>query len=425
MPDNHGPKASIEGVSEQHKPTVTVFGDGQLARMMQPAAAELDIHLRLLASAPDKSAAQVIPDVVLGDYHDYEVLTKAAEGADAVTFEHEHVPTEHVRALIDASYNVQPQPSALLYAQDKLLMRQKLSELGAPVPRFAAIESVEDARAFAELVDGRVCLKARRGGYDGHGVWFPSAEELEPLVEELLAADTPLMAEEKVDLTRELSVLVARRPSGEVKAWPVTESVQRDGICAEAFAPAPDLSPELAEHAMQVGIKVATELGVTGVLAVELFAFASKQDAGSIIASASGAPGMCTHEDIAVNELAMRPHNTGHWTQDGCVTSQFEQHLRAVLDLPLGSTEPLAPITAMSNVLGADEDPAMPMPDRVRNVMERYPEAKIHLYGKDHKAGRKIGHVNVVGEDVADTRRIAADAAHFLVHAQWAEDSNA
>ncbi|MBE7338902.1 5-(carboxyamino)imidazole ribonucleotide synthase [Corynebacterium aurimucosum] len=420
MPDDHGPKASIGRVSEQHKPLVTVYGDGQLARMMQPAAAELDIHLRVLASAPDKSAAQVIPDVVLGDYHDLDVLTAAADGADAITFEHEHVPTEHVQTLIADGLNVQPQPSALLYAQDKLLMRQKMAELGAPVPRFAAIESVEDARDFAALVDGSVCLKARRGGYDGHGVWFPSAEELEPLVAKLLAADTPLMAEEKVNLTRELSVLVARRPSGEVKVWPVTESVQRDGICAEAFAPAPNLSPELTERAMQVGIKVATELGVTGVLAVELFAFATQQDAGSIIASASGAPGAVVEEDIAVNELAMRPHNTGHWTQDGCVTSQFEQHLRAVLDLPLGSTAALAPVTVMANVLGAEEDPQMPMPQRVREVMERYPEAKVHLYGKDHKPGRKIGHVNVVGEDVAETRRIAHDAAHFLVHAQWA-----
>ena len=389
---------------------------------MQPAAAELDIHLRVLASSPDKSAAQVIPDVVLGDYHDYEVLTRAAEGADALTFEHEHVPTEHVEALIAASYNVQPQPSALLYAQDKLLMRQKLEELGSPVPRYAAIDSVEDARAFAERVDGNVCLKARRGGYDGHGVWFPSAEELEPLVQELLDASTPLMAEEKVQLTRELSVLVARRPSGEVKAWPITESVQRDGICAEACAPAPNLSPELAERASQVGIQIATELGVTGVLAVELFAFAAAQDAGSIFASASGAPGMVVEEDIAVNELAMRPHNTGHWTQDGCVTSQFEQHLRAVLDLPLGETTPLAPITVMANVLGADEDPALPMPERVRAVMERYPEAKVHLYGKDHQPGRKLGHVNVTGDDADETRRIAHDAAHFLVHAQWANN---
>ena len=249
-----------------------------------------------------------------------------------------------------------------------------------------------------------MCLKARRGGYDGHGVWFPEAHELESLVAKLLDAGTPLMAEEKVTLTRELSVLVARRPSGEVKAWPITESVQRDGICAEAFAPAPGLSPELAERAAKVGELVAAQLGVTGVLAVELFAF--NADAG---------------EDIAVNELAMRPHNTGHWTQDGSVTSQFEQHLRAVLDLPLGATDPLAPITVMANVLGGPADPEMPMRQRVREVMERYPQARIHLYGKDYRAGRKIGHVNVVGTDVAKTRRIAADAAHFLVHAEWAE----
>ncbi|MFS0143655.1 5-(carboxyamino)imidazole ribonucleotide synthase [Corynebacterium striatum] len=404
MPDDHSLKASIGQVSQQAKPIVTVFGDGQLARMLQPAAAELDIHLRILASSGEQSAAQVIPDVVLGDYHDYDTLVGASLDADGLTFEHEHVPTEHVQALIDAGYNVQPQPSALLYAQDKLLMRQKLAELGAPVPRFAAIETVADALDFFGLVEGRVCLKARRGGYDGHGVWFPEAHELESLVAKLLDAGTPLMAEEKITLTRELSVLVARRPSGEVKAWPITESVQRDGICAEAFAPAPGLSPELAERAAKVGELVAAQLGVTGVLAVELFAF--NTDAG---------------EDIAVNELAMRPHNTGHWTQDGSVTSQFEQHLRAVLDLPLGATDPLAPITVMANVLGGPADPEMPMRQRVREVMERYPQARIHLYGKDYRAGRKIGHVNVVGTDVAKIRRIAGDAAHFLVHAEWAE----
>ena len=195
------------------KPIVTVCGDGQLARMMQPAAAELDIHLRILASKPDSSAAQVTPDVVLGDYTSLEELRGVAEGADAITFEHEHVPNEHSAALIDAGFNVQPQPTALIYAQDKLKMREKLAALGAPVPRFAAIDSVADARAFFDAVDGRVCLKARRGGYDGKGVWFPTAENCFELVSELLEAGTPLMAEEKVELTRELSILVARRPS--------------------------------------------------------------------------------------------------------------------------------------------------------------------------------------------------------------------
>lgn len=385
------------------KPIVTVCGDGQLARMMQPAAAELDIHLRILASKPDSSAAQVTPDVVLGDYTSLEELRGAAEGADAITFEHEHVPNKHSATLIDAGFNVQPQPTALIYAQDKLKMREKLAALGAPVPRFAAIDSVADARAFFDAVDGGVCLKARRGGYDGKGVWFPTAENCYELVSELLEAGTPLMAEEKVELTRELSILVARRPSGEAKVWPITQSRQENGICAEAIAPAPGLTPELAQRASELGLSIAESLGVTGVLAVELFAF-------------DGPEG----EKISVNELAMRPHNTGHWTQDGCVTSQFEQHLRAVLDLPLGAVDALAPVTVMANVLGADEDPAMPMPERVREVMERYPQAKIHLYGKDHRPGRKIGHVNVTGEDTDETLTTARQAAHYLVHAEWA-----
>ena len=218
-----------------------------------------------------------------------------------------------------------------------------------------------------------------------------------------LEAGTPLMAEEKVELTRELSILVARRPSGEAKVWPITQSRQENGICAEAIAPAPGLTPELSQRASELGLSIAESLGVTGVLAVELFAF-------------DGPEG----EDISVNELAMRPHNTGHWTQDGCVTSQFEQHLRAVLDLPLGAVDALAPVTVMANVLGTDEDPAMPMPERVREVMKRYPQAKIHLYGKDHRPGRKIGHVNVTGDSTEETLSIARQAAHFLVHAEWA-----
>lgn len=406
MPGDHIPKASIGRVSEQAKLNVTVFGDGQLARMMQPAAAELDIHLRILASRPDASAAQVVPDVIIGDYHDYATLRGVAAGSDAVTFEHEHVPNEHSRALIAAGFNVQPQPAALINAQDKLIMRQHLQELGAPIPPFQAIGSAEEATSFWAKTGGQVCLKARRDGYDGKGVWFPESEsELVALTTQLLKKNTPLMAEKRVALTRELSVLVARRPSGETKEWPITQSVQRNGVCAEAMAPAPNLAPELEQRARALGADIAQSLGVTGVLAVELFAF-------------SGENG---EEDIAVNELAMRPHNTGHWTQDGSITSQFEQHLRAVLDLPLGATEETAPITVMANVLGAPEDPQMPMRERVREVMQRYPQVKIHLYGKAHRPGRKIGHVNLCGSDSERTRQQARAAAHFLVHAKWPE----
>ncbi|GAB2500473.1 N5-carboxyaminoimidazole ribonucleotide synthase [Corynebacterium atrinae] len=395
------PHAHVPGM-----PTVTVIGDGQLARMMQTEAIELGQSIRLLAASPDASAAQVAADVVYGDYTDLADLRRAVVGADAVTFDHEHVPTEHLRALIAEGINVQPGPDALVNAQDKLVMRKRLREIGAPVPPFAAIESVEDAEAFFDAVDGAVCLKARRGGYDGHGVWFPADRaQLRTLVAELLAADTPLMAEKKVALVRELSAMVARTPSGRVEAWPVVESVQTNGICTEAVSPAPGLSPELGQRARDLAVHVAEELGVTGVLAVELFEFAD----------ANGQP------DIAVNELAMRPHNTGHWTQDGCVTSQFEQHLRAVLDYPLGSTEPTAPVTVMANVLGGEADPEMPMAQRMAQVWQRFPHVKIHLYGKTWRAGRKIGHVNVSGENVELVRREANLAADFLVHGRWAD----
>nr|Q44678.1 RecName: Full=N5-carboxyaminoimidazole ribonucleotide synthase; Short=N5-CAIR synthase; AltName: Full=5-(carboxyamino)imidazole ribonucleotide synthetase [Corynebacterium ammoniagenes]CAA62598.1 5'-phosphoribosyl-5-amino-4-imidasol carboxylase [Corynebacterium ammoniagenes] len=402
-PDGN-PQAHVPGM-----PVIAVIGDGQLARMMQTAAIELGQSLRLLAGARDASAAQVCADVVLGDYTNYDDLLKAVDGATAVTFDHEHVPNEHLTALIDAGYNDQPQPAALINAQDKLVMRERLAELGAPVPRFAPIESAQDAYDFWTLTSGQVCLKARRGGYDGKGVWFPNNEsELTALVSDLSRRGVALMAEEKVGWSRELSVLVARTPSGEVATWPLTESVQRNGVCAEAVAPAPGVDPQLQQRAETLGEKIATELGVTGVLAVELFAFANE----------SGA------EDIAVNELAMRPHNTGHWTLVGSVTSQFEQHLRAVMDEPLGDTSTLAPVTVMANVLGADEDQRCQWASVPRSGAP-VPATKVHLYGKGIAQGRKIGHVNLTGEDEEATRRDARLAADFLVNAAWSDNWSA
>lgn len=404
------------GNSEAHAPgmpVITVIGDGQLARMMQTEAIELGQSIRLLAGSMDSSAAQVCADVVIGDYKNWDDVSRAVEGADAVTFDHEHVPTEFLQRLEADGVAVHPGPNALLYAQDKLFMRERLAEMGAPVPPFARIDSIEDAVAFYNSVDGAVCLKARRGGYDGHGVWFPSDQaDLEELVTTLLAKDVPLMGEKKVALTRELSAMCARTPSGEVRAWPVLESVQEDGICVEAVCPAPGLSDELAQQAQELSIAVANGLEVTGALAVELF-------------ETVGADGT---SEIFVNELAMRPHNTGHWTQDGCVTSQFEQHLRAVLDLPLGSVETTAAVTVMANTLGAAEDPEMPMVERFAAVWRRFPEVKIHWYGKGWRAGRKLGHVNVCGNDasvegIAKTREIARLAAGFIVDAKWSDEA--
>lgn len=392
-------------------PIITVIGDGQLARMMHTEAIELGQSIRLLAGSEDSSAAQVCADVLIGDYRNWDDVEKAAAGATAVTFDHEHVPNEFLERLQEQGISVQPQPTALIYAQDKLFMRQKLADLGAPVPAFAQIDSVADAEAFYDAVDGAVCLKARRGGYDGHGVWFPSdKQELTELVTELLGNNVSLMGEQKVNLVRELSAMCARTPSGEVASWPVLESVQTDGICVEAVCPAPALDDALADEATKLSRTIATELGVTGALAVELFE--TRDEAGN--------------PTIYVNELAMRPHNTGHWSQDGCVTSQFEQHLRAVADMPLGSTEMTAAVTVMVNTLGAEEDPEMPLPERFNHVWRRFPQAKIHWYGKGWRAGRKLGHVNVSGSDnsgagIAETRKIANLAADFIVNATWSD----
>lgn len=399
-------------------PLVTVIGDGQLARMMQQAGIELGLTVRLLAGSTGASAAQATADVWLGEYTDESVVRQVSTGADAVTFDHEHVPNDYLEGLIADGVNVQPQPSALINAQDKLVMRQRMREIGAPVPPFLAVETVADATGFWDATDGAVCLKARRGGYDGKGVWFPeSREDLAALVEDLLAEGVPLMAEKKVHLVRELSAMVARTPSGEIASWPVVESVQADGICYLAVSPAPAESEgqrRVVDQAYELARQVAAELGVTGVLAVELFETVDE----------AGQP------EIIVNELAMRPHNTGHWTQDGCVTSQFEQHLRAVLDRPLGSMAALTATTVMANVLGDDTaDPEMPMHRRMDEVWRRFPEAKIHLYGKDWRPRRKIGHVNMslpLGREatpdaVEALRRDARLASDFLVTARWTD----
>ncbi len=399
-------------------PLVTVIGDGQLARMMQQAGIELGLTVRLLAGSTGASAAQATADVWLGEYTDESVVREVSTGADAVTFDHEHVPNDYLEGLIADGVNVQPQPSALINAQDKLVMRQRMRGIGAPVPPFLAVETVADATGFWDATDGAVCLKARRGGYDGKGVWFPeSREDLAALVEDLLAEDVPLMAEKKVHLVRELSAMVARTPSGEIASWPVVESVQADGICYLAVSPAPTESEgqrRVVDQAHELARQVTAELGVTGVLAVELFETVDE----------AGQP------EIIVNELAMRPHNTGHWTQDGCVTSQFEQHLRAVLDRPLGSTAALTATTVMANVLGDDTaDPEMPMHRRMDEVWRRFPEAKIHLYGKDWRPRRKIGHVNMslpLGREatpdaVEALRRDARLASDFLVTARWTD----
>ncbi|MBF6232481.1 5-(carboxyamino)imidazole ribonucleotide synthase [Nocardia farcinica] len=383
-------------------PTVTMIGGGQLARMTHQAAIALGQRLRVLAEKVDDPAAQVSPEVVLGSHTDLAALRKAAVGSHALTFDHEHVPTEHLEVLVAEGVNVAPPPTALVYAQDKLAMRTRLAELGLPVPAFTAVTAPAEAIAFGDEHGWPFVLKAVRGGYDGRGVWMPAdATEAERLVTEQLARGTRLLAEAKVDLRRELSAMVARSPFGQAATWPVVETVQRNGQCAVVIAPAPDLPDEIATAAETMALNLARELGVVGVMAVELF----ETHAGELL----------------VNELAMRPHNSGHWGMDGARTGQFEQHLRAVLDYPLGDTAPLAPVTVMANILGAPEAPAMSMDERLHHLFARMPEAKVHLYGKGERPDRKIGHVNVLGDDVAVVREKAERAAHWMSHAVWTD----
>nr|WP_280309321.1 5-(carboxyamino)imidazole ribonucleotide synthase [Nocardia abscessus] len=383
-------------------PTVTMIGGGQLARMTHQAAIALGQRLRVLAENPEDPAAQVSPEVVLGSHTDLTALRKAAVGSHALTFDHEHVPTEHLAALVAEGVNVQPPPQALVYAQDKLAMRTKLSALGLPVPAFTPVTSVDDAVRFGEEHGWRIVLKAVRGGYDGRGVWMPeSAEAAAAIVTDQLAHGVQLLAEAKIDLKRELSAMVARSPFGQAATWPVVETVQRKGQCAVVIAPAPDLPEDTAAAAETMALNLAGALGVVGVMAVELFETVDGK--------------------LLVNELAMRPHNSGHWGMDGARTGQFEQHLRAVLDYPLGDTTPLAPVTVMANILGAPQAPAMSMDERLHHLFARIPEVKVHLYGKGERPDRKIGHVNILGDDVAEVREKAERAAHWMSHAVWTD----
>ena len=392
-------------------PTVTMIGGGQLARMTHQSAIALGQCLRVLAGAPDEPAAQVSADVVLGSHDVLEDLLRAADGSVALTFDHEGVPLEHLQALEARGVAVRPPSAALHFAQDKLAMRLRLRELGLPVPAFVDLSGpVEQARAelvaFGEQQDWQIVIKAVRGGYDGRGVWLIDGDRESALsvFDQHSGAATVLMAEQKVAMARELSAMIARSPHGQGAAWPVVETIQRNGQCAVVLAPAPDLDPQVAEQAQQMALRLADELGVVGDMAMELFE--------------------TTDGRLVVNELAMRPHNSGHWTMDGAVTSQFEQHLRAVLDYPLGETSATAGVVVMANILGAEQTPTMAMDERLHHLMARMPEAKVHLYGKGERPDRKVGHVNIVGrpgQPLAEVRERAERAAHWMSRGEWTD----
>ncbi|CAB4553074.1 MAG: 5-(carboxyamino)imidazole ribonucleotide synthase [Actinobacteria bacterium] len=373
-------------------PRVGVIGGGQLARMMTPPAINLGLEIKVLAEA-DGSSAQLASTMV-GDYTQLEVVREFANTVDVITFDHEHVPLAVLEALESAGVNVQPPSKALAFAQNKLQMRKKLGELNLPMPAWAEIQTAEALEDFITQNGGVAILKTPIGGYDGKGVRVVrSAADAADWLQNLSLYGGSLLAEEKVDFVRELAQLSARRPSGEFQAWPLVETIQENGVCSVVMAPAPSVSKATLQETAEIAKTIASSLGVTGVLAVEMFEARDGR--------------------VLINELAMRPHNSGHFSIEGSVTSQFEQHIRAVLDMPLGSTAARAEHAVMVNLLGVDDkNDFVHVLDR---ALEAHPDAKIHTYGKTARAGRKMGHVTVVSDSAEHALAEARGAAAVLL----------
>ena len=352
---------------------VGVIGAGQLARMMQIPAIELGLELKVFAEGENSSAALSATSV--GDYTNFDELLAFAKTVDVITFDHEHVPVELLQRLESLGHSVQPGPSALMHAQNKLVMRRRLRELGLPQPIWQAATSTEQVQAFLLANGPKIVVKTPIGGYDGKGVRvIENVEEVSDWIENLPSYGGELLLEEKVEFTRELAQLSARNPSGEFRTWPVVETRQQGGVCSEVIAPAPK-SDHLATF--EIARTISEGLGVTGVMAVEMF----ETSGGKVL----------------INELAMRPHNSGHFSIEGSKTSQFEQHLRAVLDLPLGETGLTAESAVMINLLGVDDQ--NDFVSRYAIAMEKFPSCKFHTYEKAPRKGRKMGHITLIGED--------------------------
>jgi 5-(carboxyamino)imidazole ribonucleotide synthase len=379
-------------VTSSRRFTVGIVGGGQLARMMYQASIPLGIGVRLLAEGPDVSAATVVHDVTVGDYTDPGTVRAFASGCDVITFDHEHVPTALLVELESAGIAVRPGPDALVHAQDKVVMRDRMTALGAPSPSYRVVADAQALIMFADEHGWPVIAKTSRGGYDGKGVFKIDSPDQAELPFQGLKAGVVIIAEEFVDFVRELSAIVVRSPSGQAVAYPISETLQRGGVCVETITPAPNLSEHQVTTTQQLALRIAHELGVVGVLAVELM---QRRDAS-----------------VVINELAMRPHNTGHWSIDGAHTSQFENHLRAVVDLPLGDPTARAPVTVMTNVFGGALDD---LPSALLHCFARDPKLRVELYGKEVRPGRKVGHVTAFGHGLDDVRRRTRQAAAYLM----------
>ena len=367
---------------------VGVIGGGQLARMMIPEAIAMGIDLKVFAEQEGMSAS--LATVTVGDYTEAEELGWFSDGVDVITFDHEHVPVKALEQLERIGVSVQPPSKALIFAQNKLMMRKRLSEAGLPMPDWSEVKTAQELDEFIEAHSGKIVVKTPIGGYDGKGVRvIAESSQVSDWLSILPKLGGSLLAEQLVEFSSEVAVISARRPSGEWRAWPAVETVQKNGVCSQVIAPAQNVDQDAA---LEIARKIAEELEVTGVMAVEMF--------------------QTTDGKLLINELAMRPHNSGHFTIDGSVTSQFEQHLRAVLDLPLGLTDLVSNYSVMVNLLGVES--GTDFLENFEATMHRFPEAKIHTYGKQPRLGRKMGHVTVSGEDLETVKSRALLASAVI-----------
>lgn len=365
-------------------PTVGVIGAGQLARMMVPPAVELGISLSLFAGADDESGALVAPHRV-GSLTDSAAVLEWAATCDVVTFEHELIPQELITAIESSGVKVFPRASSFTFSQNKLAMREKMTELGLPNPRWERYDGGTPQLEFP-LIAKRVS-----GGYDGRGVFvINTLAELAALYNSI---GQTLLLEEKLDFDYEIAIMVARSPHGQAATWAPTLTVQRDGICTQTVTPIPNFSRAQAMQTAQIALTIAQGIDLVGVMAVEIFVVG---------------------DHLIINELALRPHNSGHWTIEGAVTNQFEQHLRAVLDLPLGDTALVAPYAVMGNIIGTETDKSKDLYRPYLHLMARTPGLKIHQYMKELRPGRKVGHVTLLGRDLLHLRSEVSHAVDYL-----------
>ncbi len=364
---------------------VGVVGAGQLALMMGESAIDLGLTLTVLANSPDDSATTSIDDVVLGAANDIEALRQLAERVDVITFDHELVDLEALEVLEAEGVVLRPGSRALRFAVDKAYQRHAFLDSGLPVPRFLVVRSSSDA-GLAEFLDefgGACVVKASRGGYDGRGVAFATnRSEALALIDEF-ASSGDVVVEERLDLLGEVAQLVARDSAGEMALYPVVATLQRNGMCAEVRYPG-DLDETTVLGAQQLSQRVAALVQNVGIMAIEYFV---------------------TVRGLLINEVALRPHNSGHWTIEGATTSQFAQHLRAVSGLPLGEVTPTSDFAVMVNVVGAESPGSLEAARGVDGVF-------VHDYAKSWRPGRKLGHVTALGDEPEGPRVRAWQSAH-------------